>query len=167
MESAAYNHCRPIAIICYEVNILALPACDHHGDLPVGLHRASLTEVLERFGKESPKRALLSRHLERVYGLAVRSGHLRRFVLFGSFITSKAEPNDIDVFLLMEDSFEVDQTRGEARLLFNNASAQAYFGASIFWLRRLAVVNSEQAAVDDWQIKRDGGRRGIVEIVSE
>ncbi len=67
----------------------------------------------------------------------------------------------------MEDSFEVDQTTGEARLLFEHASAQAYLGASVFWLRRLAVVDSEEAALRDWQVKRDGGYRGLVEIVSE
>jgi len=82
-----------------------------------------------------------------------------------SFITGEAEPNDVDVFLLMEDSFDVDQTSDELRLLFEHSAAQAYFGASIFWLRRLAVISSEQAAIEDWQVKRDGTRRGIVEIV--
>jgi len=86
-------------------------------------------------------------------------------VVFGSFITGEPEPNDVDVFLLMEDSFDVDQTSDELRLLFEHSAAQAYFGASIFWLRRLAVISSEQAAIEDWQVKRDGTRRGIVEIV--
>ncbi len=113
----------------------------------------------------SSKRARLSKRLERIYRLAVRTGRLRRFVVFGSFITGEPEPNDVDVFLLMEDSFDVDQTSDELRLLFEHSAAQAYFGASIFWLRRLAVISSEQAAIEDWQVKRDGTRRGIVEIV--
>jgi len=144
---------------------LALPAFAEDGDLPVGLHRASLIEVLNRFGSGSSKRARLSKRLERIYRLAVRTGRLRRFVVFGSFITGEPEPNDVDVFLLMEDSFDVDQTSDELRLLFEHSAAQAYFGASIFWLRRLAVISSEQAAIEDWQVKRDGTRRGIVEIV--
>jgi hypothetical protein len=45
--------------------------------------------------------------------------------------------------------------------------AQAHFGASVFWLRRLAAWEGEQAAVEYWQVKREGGRRGIVEIIPE
>ena len=57
---------------------------------------------------------------------------------------------------------------GEAHLLFSHhATAQARFGASVFWLRRTAALNGEEKALEDWQIKRDGGKRGIVEIVEE
>jgi hypothetical protein len=35
-------------------------------------------------------------------------------------------------------TFDADTLTGEARLLFDHASAQAHFGASVFWLRRLA-----------------------------
>ena len=55
----------------------------------------------------------------------------------------------------------------EARLLFDHAAAQAHFGASVFWLRRLAALGGEDAAIDGWQTKRDGTRRGIVEIIEE
>lgn len=33
------------------------------------------------------------------------SGNLARFIVFGSFVTAKPAPNDVDIFLLMEDSF--------------------------------------------------------------
>jgi hypothetical protein len=32
-------------------------------------------------------------------------------VVFGSFITAKAEPNDIDILLLMEDTFDLEPIR--------------------------------------------------------
>jgi hypothetical protein len=32
---------------------------------------------------------------------------------------------------------------------------------------RLAALNGEQAAIEHWQIKRDGGQIGIVEIIPE
>jgi hypothetical protein len=83
------------------------------------------------------------------------------------FVTDKPEPNDVDVFLLMEDSFDVGLIVGEARLVFDHAAADAHFGASVFWTRRLASFGGEQAAVEFWQTKRDGGLRGIVEIESE
>ena len=52
-------------------------------------------------------------------------------------------------------------------MLFDHAAAQAHFGASVFWLRRLAALGGEQETIEYWQVKRDGGRRGIVEIVPE
>jgi hypothetical protein len=60
---------------------------------------------------------------------------------------------------------QMDLAKSKSRVLFDHASSQAYFGASAFWRRCLAVVNSDETAVGDWQIKRDGGQRGIVEIV--
>ena len=38
---------------------------------------------------------------------------------------------------------------------------------SVFWLRRLTALGGEEQAIAGWQIKRDGTRRGIVEIVDE
>lgn len=85
-------------------------------------------------------------------------------MIFGSFVTSKSEPNDVDIFVVMADAFDASQLRGEAPLLFDHGAAQAHFGASVFWRRRLAAWPNEPAAVEFWQVKRDGGRRGIVEV---
>jgi hypothetical protein len=87
--------------------------------------------------------------------------------VFGSFVTDKTEPNDVDVFLLMEDSFDATQLVGEAKLLFDHSSAHDQLGASVFWLRKLAAWEGEQKAVEYRQVKRGGGMRGIIEIVPE
>jgi len=55
----------------------------------------------------------------------------------------------------------------EAALVFDHSAADAHFGASVFWVPRLATFGGEQAAVEYWQVKRAGGRRGIVEITEE
>lgn len=65
----------------------------------------------------------------------------------------------------MDDTFDAGTLRGEAAILFNHSWAQAYFGASVFWLRCLAALGGEQAAIEHRQIKRDGTRRGIVEVI--
>jgi hypothetical protein len=59
------------------------------------------------------------------------------------------------------------QLTGEARRLLAHAAAQTRFGASVFWLRRLAVLDDEQTALSHWQITREGHHRGIVEIIPE
>jgi hypothetical protein len=70
--------------------------------------------------------------------------------------------------MIMDDNFDIGSLVGEARLLFaDHGSAQGHFGASVFWIRRMAAIGGEQAAIEDWQIKRDGTERGIVEITAE
>jgi hypothetical protein len=123
-----------------------------------------LQEVLDQFGQATVQRKLVGMRLSRVYELVTATGHLKRFIVFGSFVTAKPEPNDVDLFLVMDDTFDLSQVTGEARLVFDHPAAQAHFGASIFWLRRLAALPNEEEAVLGWQVKRDGTRRGIVEV---
>jgi len=109
------------------------PAFNAEGDLPPGVYRATLAEVLERFGQGRTQRRVMAGRLDRLYALAATTGHLARFVIFGSFVTAKSEPNDVDVILLMEDSFDLAKVTGEAALLFQHMEADAHFGASVFW----------------------------------
>jgi hypothetical protein len=124
-----------------------LPDFNERGDLPQGIHPVALSEVLVHFGKTG-RRAVIGRRLERIHTLAGSTGHLSRFVVFGSFVKDKAEPNDVDIFMLMEDSFDVRQVPTEIRLVFDHAAA----------------LGGEEAMIAHWQIKRDGGKRGIIEI---
>lgn len=146
---------------------MALPPLTGDGELPLGVHAASLREVLDRFGVGSAQRKALALRLARVYRVAQATGHLARFVVFGSFVTSTLEPQDVDVFMVMVDTFDASRLRGDARFLFEHGAAQAQFGASVFWVRHSAAWHGEQAAIEFWQVKRGGGRRGIVEIISE
>jgi hypothetical protein len=142
------------------------PEFDSNGDLPVGVYRATLEEIIGHFGRGTLERQLVARRLKRIYNLAKRTGQLARFMLFGSFITRKPVPNDVDIFMLMEDTFDLSQITGEAAIIFHNRAAQNWEGASIFWIRRMAAIGGEEEALKDWQVKRDGSRRGIVEVIA-
>ena len=141
------------------------PDFDQNGDLPVGIYEAVLQEVVEHFGVQNFRRRGIAHRLVRIYDLAVGTGRLKRFIIFGSFVTDKIAPNDIDIFLLMNDSFDPTAVMGEASVIFSNLAAQEYEGASIFWLRSFAAIGGEQSAVEDWQYKRDDTKRGIVEVI--
>ena len=95
------------------------------------------------------------------------TGHLVRFIVYGSFVTKKPVPNDVDVFMVFDESFDASVCDAETLLLLNHTSADSHLGASVFWLRRPAALGSEQATIEFWQTKRDGARRGIVEIVEK
>jgi hypothetical protein len=145
-----------------------LPEFNETGDLPTGIHAASLLETIARFGTGSDRRKAVARRLERVYGIAAETGHLARCVVFGSFVTVKHEPNDVDIFMIMDNDFDMGSLDGEPRLLFaEHGAAQHHFGASVFWMRRVAAIGGEQSAIEHWQIKRDGTERGLVEITAE
>ena len=141
------------------------PDFDDKGDLPVGIHQATLAEVVRHFGVGSTQRRVVAHRLSRIYELAAGTGHLSRFIIFGSFVTSKPDPNDVDIFLLMEDAFSLGQISDETRVIFDHLDAQEFEGASVFWLKKSGAMGGEQAAVEDWQIRRDKRRRGVVEVV--
>lgn len=102
----------------------------------------------------------------RIYRLANATGYLSRFILFGSFVTSKADPNDVDILLVMRDDFVLSACSGETRKLFYHEEADAEFGASVFWIRpSMVVLDTLEEFISHWQTKRDLGRRGIVEVI--
>ncbi len=90
-----------------------------------------------------------------------------RFVIFGSYVTAEPAPNDVDVVLLMRDGFDVSTVTGEASIIFQHLDAEAHFGASIFWTTISGALGGEQAMIEYRQVRRDGGYRGIVEIIEE
>ena len=143
---------------------MALPGFVDSGDLPPGIHTATLREVEVRFGSGSSARRRLSDRLRRIHNLASSTGHLSRFVVFGSFVTARSEPNDVDIVMLMDDMFDISAFKGEVALLFDHVVAQTVFGASVFWVRRLAALGGEDDFIAGWQVKRDGSLRGIVEV---
>jgi predicted nucleotidyltransferase len=144
---------------------MPLPEFNLDGDMPPGVYRASLDEVTARFGGGSNERIRCTRNLTHIHKLIHRTGLLRRFVIFGSYVTSKKDPNDVDVIVVMDDSFHPQDAAAEIRGLFDHAVAQARFGASIFWIQpSIVLLETVDRFIDHWQVKRDGTRRGIVEI---
>lgn len=142
------------------------PEYDTDGDLPQDIYQATLAEVIQHFGTSTLQRRIVARRLERIYKLAHTTGQVARFIVFGSFVTAKPKPQDVDIFILMEDTFDVSRVAGEAAIIFDHMAAENVEGASIFWIRRAAAIGGEQEALKYWQIKRDKTKRGIVEVVS-
>ena len=102
------------------------PKFNESGDLPTGIHRATLAEVMNHFGRGSFQRAIVAKRLERIYSLASQTGKVVRFIIFGSFVTTKISPPDVDIFLLMDDTFDVRKVKGEDAIIFNHMPAQNY-----------------------------------------
>jgi hypothetical protein len=144
---------------------MPLPDFNEFGDLPEGNHRASLAEVVARFGSGTAQRAAVTARLQRIYQLAVATRHLDRLVVFGSYVSDGNEPNDVDVILVMRNDFRPEVCPAESSVLFDHTRANDELGASIFWVRPDMLLGEPlEQFLTFWQTKRDGRRRGIVEI---
>ena len=145
---------------------MRLPPFNAQDDLPSGVHRATLAEVVERFGHGAPQRLSVTERLQRVITLVQGTGKLEHVFIWGSYVTNKPEPGDIDLFLVMSPDFVSNDYTGETRSVFDSATAERTLGATVFWMNSGAGTEPTVAGfLEQFQIRRDGGRRGIVEVV--
>ena|ERR1700694_5614434 len=147
---------------------MALQPFDSNGDLPEGVHRATLEEVFARFGYGTPQREIVTGRLNRVLELARATGKLERFIIFGSYITAQPEPNDVDILLVMRDDLQEQDYDPDTFPMFDHVRAQRELGASLFVIRPGFIIGEGvEQFIAHWQVKRDLSRRGIVEVIPE
>ncbi len=143
---------------------MSFPDFNENGDLPVGIYKATLAEVIEHFGKGSLQRQIVALRLKKIYFAAKKTGQVLRFIVYGSFVSNKENPNGIDVFMLMRDGFDPDEITGKSGLIFKHLTTQKYEGASIFWGTKSGIIGDADEFIAGWQIKRDKSLRGIIEV---
>lgn len=144
-----------------------LPPFTDSGDLPPGIHPAAWNEIEQRLGAGSASRADAYAKLRYLHQLAARTERLVRFLVFGSFVSTHASPRDVDVVLVMAADFRLEEIPRESLTLFSHPDAQARFGASIFWIREGMLDEGRmQDFLETWQTKRDGSRRGLLEVMA-
>ncbi len=142
-----------------------LPLPNENGDLPPGVHAASWAEIGQRFGTGSNARVHAFATLKHLHELAVRTGSLKNFYVFGSFVSALPDPRDVDVILIMAGDFRLEDCPRESQTLFSHADADARYGASVFWLREGMLPDAAMREfLRVWQTKRDGTVRGILEV---
>jgi hypothetical protein len=84
-----------------------IPPFDEHGNLPAGMHSATLDEIADRFGRESELRRLEMESLVWLVDLARRAGVVR-LIVNGSFVADVYEPNNVDCVLLIGPDYPRD-----------------------------------------------------------
>ena len=93
-----------------------IPPFRPDGYLPEGIHVCSEADVTFRFGSQSRKRRRLIVRLRRWIELGRLVG-AKRLVVDGSFVTSKAEPKDVDAVMLVPSNFAEQAHDGIAAAL--------------------------------------------------
>jgi len=142
-----------------------LPPLNKNGDLPPGVHGAGWAEIGQRFGTRSSARVRALAMLKHLHELAIRTGALKSFYVFGSFVSAAPDPRDADAILIMRGDFRLEDCPRESQTLFSHADAEARYGASVFWLREGMLPDDAMSEfLRVWQTKRDGTVRGILEV---
>jgi hypothetical protein len=140
-----------------------IPAFRLDGYLPEGLHRADEIEVTFRFGSATPRRRRLVLRLRRWLDLARQIG-VRRFLVDGSFVTAKPDPNDIDAVIFLPTDFQLQVQRDldaalDLEQMLLTRSPEELFAAE------------DETDWNDWfeffsrTREADGRRKGLVEII--
>lgn len=102
---------------------MAIPPLNADGIPPEGVHVCGLDEIKARFGsfQDADRRPQLFAKLEELIGELRRSSLIVALVVNGSFVTSKAAPNDVDVLIVLGagHDWQADLTPGDYTLLSN------------------------------------------------
>lgn len=139
-----------------------IPPFRSDGYLPEGVHLADEAEALFRFGSPSSRRRRLAIRLRRWLMLAREIGAMR-FLLDGSFVTAKTEPDDVDAVVLLPEDF-ADQVEAGSELAIE-------FEEMLLTRRPEELFAAEDDS--DWNAwiefftrtrEADGRRKGLVEI---
>lgn len=79
------------------------------GVLPQGVHGCTIEECEQAFGKfsRSDRRPRLTEALRRYARDAHASGIAAAVLIDGSYVTGKAEPNDVDIILVLRSNFDL------------------------------------------------------------
>lgn len=131
-----------------------IPDFNEHGNLPPGIHLATIDEVVERFGSGSPERDVEVREMTEFVEWAKRAG-VRRLMINGSFVTDKTAPNDVDVVIQPGP----DYPKGESPLQDEHLRFP--------FLQVLVAADDadfEAWALEDFGTDREMREKGVVEL---
>ncbi len=141
-----------------------IPEFNADGNLPEGIHSASEEDLLNHFATSSARRKWLGERIKEILSLAKSTGKLERVFVWGSFVSAKESPNDVDMLLVMSEDFELENTPEEHKHLFDYIKAKVRFSADVFWSKASIGEDTLSLWLETYQLTKDFKRRGIVEV---
>ena len=137
-----------------------IPEFNKDGCLPKGVYKATLEEIKEKFGKGSARREKLFRGIVSVVKLLrEHKGSVSRFLLNGSYVTSKEEPGDFDYILILKNDFDLDSP--EARQLL---CSEELFNAHMLFAMEEDTTECQEV-IGFFGHDREARSKGLVEVI--
>jgi hypothetical protein len=131
-----------------------IPPFDERGQLPPGIHPTTLAEVLEHFGVGSESREACAQSLQWLAPICRLAG-IERLLINGSFVSSRAEPGDVDCVLVAGEDFMAE----------SDAARAIRIGLPYLSLQVVASAEEFEFFVDLFSTDRSGSAKGLVEII--
>ncbi len=113
---------------------MPLPEFDAEGYLPAGIHATTLAQALARFGVGSAVRQRQAELLRQVVEAAKNYPTIKRILVWGSFVTAKPEPNDLDYSAVVGVNYQSDEIAVAHRRFFTPFNARLYYGVDRSYL---------------------------------
>ena len=127
-------------------------------------HIASLEEIEKRFGTSTTRRQFLFRQLQAVINRFLATGSVSRVYLFGSFVSGKASPNDIDLFVVMKAGFTTTSLSGRLLEVFQHEACKIRYQADVFWVTEAIGDEPITDLLDVFSRDREQRQQPIFEV---
>jgi len=88
----------------------------------------------------------------------------KQVFLFGSFVTGKASPNDIDLLVVMNGAFSTANVSGQDLNIFQHDLCRIRFHADLFWVTESVGADRIEDLLDVFSRNRDGRPQPIIEV---
>jgi hypothetical protein len=150
------------------IPVMAIPQLDPDGLLPPGVHDCSIDELRSRFGsfQMSDHRPRLFEKLEQYLNEARQTALVLAVLVDGSFVTSAAAPEDVDVILLLrhDHNFQAELRPFEYNVLSGRQARKRYH------VDAFAAVEGSALAAEYLEfftrVRESAGRRkGVIRVV--
>jgi hypothetical protein len=142
-----------------------LPDLDGDGYLPPGIHAARLADIADLFGVSTATRARQIGLLRQVVEAAREYPTIKRILVWGSFVTNKAEPADVDYSVVVSVDHPRTRIARAHRRFFVPVDARRYYGVDkSFLVIPDYPLDYYSDKLDFVCHRRAGGECGIAEI---
>jgi hypothetical protein len=129
------------------------------------MQQMTLDEVRERFGSRTERRQeLLERFAEWIH-VAVATGKLRHVWVYGSFITAKPGPDDLDILALFAADFDPAAQPASIRHWFQLDTLESVYALHLNFLTE-AVHPGVLDALMEWLAGDERGNIHMVEVIT-
>jgi predicted nucleotidyltransferase len=125
---------------------------------------ASLDDLRIRFGTSTPRRQFLFRQLEIVIDQLLITRSVKQIYLFGSFVSGKASPNDVDLLVVMNAGFSTTQLGGKVLELFQHDVCRIRYQADLFWVTEVVGNPRIEDLLEVFSRDREGRAQSVIEV---
>jgi len=124
----------------------------------------TFAEISRQYGESTPRRQFLCSRLQTVIQLLTATGALHRLYLFGSFVTVKPAPRDLDCLAVMATGFTTATLSSPVLEAFQHDLCRLYYHMDVFWVTEAVGEEHINAMLQVFSRDRDGLSQPIVQV---